>query len=105
MSSDPRCHRCRQVVVIARTVPGLQQIRLNPEPTPAGVYELDLDALPTPTARRLFWGDVPPAVVAHQNGERRLYTPHVETCRHRTGDPTTDRSGPAAAPSVAASGP
>lgn len=96
MSGPPTCHRCKQTVIVARTVPGEQTIRLDPEPTVAGHYEIDWDAIPVPSARRVRFGDVSPAVAAYLGGEERLYIHHNETCRVLNAD-ETDEPTPAGA--------
>jgi hypothetical protein len=92
-AGQPRCHRCRQPVILARTLPGLARIQLDTEPTPEGNYDLDLDAVPTPTARwRRAFG------VPHYGPP--LHACHLETCPQ---NPERDDDSPAV-PSAAASG-
>jgi hypothetical protein len=90
MSGPPACHRCKQTVIVARTIPGEQTIRLDPEPTAAGHYEIDWDAMPVPSARRVRFGDVSPAVAAYLGDGDRLYIHHNETCRVLNAEPADE---------------
>ncbi|MCU1679225.1 MAG: hypothetical protein JWM93_3983 [Frankiales bacterium] len=73
----PRCRDCRQPILWAQTVPGMQRIALDPNPSEDGVYAADLDAVPIITAVRRRRGDEP----IHFHG--LLYTAHIETCPAR----------------------
>lgn len=74
MAARPTCDRCHRPVIEARTRPAGRPILLDPEPTEAGVYQLNLDALPSPVAWRVRSGDEP----IHLHGP--LYTCHWDTC-------------------------
>lgn len=87
-SSTPRCSSCRRPVLWARTQRGAR-IPLDPAPTDDGTYELDLEAVPTPIARRLDRLDRALRRHAREPGRLPAYTCHLDTCPNRTPKGTT----------------
>lgn len=71
------CSRCGRPVIEARTLPGMQRVLLDPGPAPDGVYMVDLDVLPMPTAQRRWRPDVTPM---SGGWPIALYPCHFDTC-------------------------